>query len=394
MNRFKKNYRAYILVFIGWLLLGLIILLFGQGMAEGLSVWEFVQLYGTYFFLFLLILYLNSLVLLPRLYYAHRKAVYFVVLVVLASLVVFYFKPFDSLVQQLRYKTRPYWEKKFMKEIKRRNDSRDSLSMDFNRFPGERRVHMPDARPAPPFPRYDGRPDLVGLLIFFFLIGSSLAIESSRRLAKSEQKRLLAEAEKTKAELAFLKAQVNPHFLFNTLNNIYSMSLVQKEETPDAIMRLSNIMRYVTDSSGIEYIGLEDELKFIDDYIFLNKLKGGRQLEIAYRLEGDPDGKEIAPLLLISFIENAFKYGISKRGKSPIRIQIAITDHWLKMVVTNKVILSKDKMTENTGVGIGNTKKRLDTLYAGKYRLDIVDANGEFQVALEIPLVIKLRHEN
>ncbi|WP_447639820.1 MULTISPECIES: sensor histidine kinase [Chitinophagaceae] len=395
MNRLKNNYREYVLVFIGWLLLGLIILLFGREMAEGLSVWHFAQLYCTYFFLFLLILYLNSIVLLPKLYYANKKVGYFIVVLLMGLLVALYFKPFENLIQQVRHKTRPYWESKFMYEMRDGGRFHDSVVGRFHEEPPFLREHNPGRMPGrPPFDHPEQRPDFVSLLIFLFLVGSGFAMESNKRLTKSEQERLRVEAQKTKAELAFLKAQVNPHFLFNTLNNIYSMSLMQKEETPDAIMRLSNIMRYVTESSDVEFIELEDELHFVADYIYLNELKAGSKLELTYRINGDAMGKEIAPLLLISFIENAFKYGISKREVSPILIQIDIDNNWLYMTVSNKIFLSKDKMTENTGVGIGNTRKRLDTLYPGRYKMEILEKEGQFVVQLDVPLVIQKQNEN
>jgi len=388
MNRLKKNYKEYLFVLLGWILLGAIILLFSRGMAEGLSVWGFVQLYCTNFFLFLVILYLNSIVLLPRLYYNNKKILYFIVLTIIGASVVFYFKPFDNLIHEVRVKTRPYWEKKFLEHARRDKVLRDSVRIDERHFSfREMERGRGDRRADGVFSHSESRPDLVSLMVFLFLVGSGFAVESNRRLALSEQKRLLAESEKTKAELSFLKAQINPHFLFNTLNNIYSMALMQKEETPDAVMRLSNIMRYVTESSDMEYIGLEDEIDFIADYIFLNELKAGKQLQLDFQVNGDPKGKEIAPLLLISFIENAFKYGISKREPSPILIRMDISDGLLRMEVANKIFLSKDKMTENTGVGIENTRKRLATLYTGKYRLDIEQKENEFRINLEVPLV-------
>lgn len=404
MNRLKNNYKEYLVVLVGWLLLGVIVLLFARGMAEELSVWEFTKLYVIYFFWFLLILYLNSLVLLPKLYYASKKNIYFIVIAILGALVVFSFKPFEHMVQEVRQKAKPYWEKRFLKEMKNDPRFKDSIKFRFRDRemgppPNGDKSQNPNARRGgpPPFAHpdeHEPRPDFVSLIIFLFLIGSGLALESNRRLTQSEQKRLLAEAEKSKAELSFLKAQINPHFLFNTLNNIYSMALVQKEETPDAIMRLSNIMRYITESTDIDIIGLEDEIDFISDYIYLNELKGGRQLDLAYKVNGEPKGKEIAPLLLISFIENAFKYGISKREPSPIVIQIDIVEGFLKMMVSNRIFQSKDKMTENTGIGIENTRKRLETLYPGKYHLSLENDGNVFIVNLDIPLVINIRDEN
>ncbi|PZP48495.1 MAG: hypothetical protein DI598_09865 [Pseudopedobacter saltans] len=411
MNRLKNNYKEYLLVLIGWLLLGVIVLLFARGMSEGLSIWEFAKFYCIYFSGFLVILYINSLLLLPKLYYKSKKWAYFTIILVLGILVAFWLKPFEHMIQEVRKRTMPYWEKRWLNEMKNSGRLKDSAMFRF-REGTQRGMQPPPPRDGEPMMRNDrhdgpkegGPPfrhledhkqlDFISLIIFFFLIGSGLAVESSRRLAQSEQKRLLAEAEKTKAELSFLKAQVNPHFLFNTLNNIYSMALVQKEETPDAIMRLSNIMRYVTESSDIDFIGLGDEIDFVSDYVYLNELKGGRQLDLDYSVNGDVIGKEIAPLLLISFIENAFKYGISKREKSPIVIRIDVVEGFLKMMVSNKIFQSKDKMTENTGIGIENARKRLETLYAGRYHLNLRVEENVFIVNLDIPLVINKQDED
>src|SRR4029078_3784733 len=133
-----------------------------------------------------------------------------------------------------------------------------------------------------------------------------------------------AEADKANAELSFLKAQVNSHFLFNTLNNIYSLAITKNENVADAVMKLSNIMRYVTDDANEDFVSLEKELDSISNYVSLQRLRLGNKATINFIIEGDIHDKQIAPLILMPFVENTFKHGISYASASTIDIKITI----------------------------------------------------------------------
>ena len=223
----------------------------------------------------------------------------------------------------------------------------------------------------------------VFLLIFVFSTG----IKVINQWLRSEQRNKEIAHEKLQAELSFLKAQINPHFLFNTLNNIYALASSQSEQTAPAVMKLSSIMRYVLTEARNDMVPLEKEIQFTTHYIELQKMRLTDRSSIDFTVKGDPLGRQIAPLLLLPFVENACKYGISTRERSPIRILLEIKKDSMYFSVTNhKHINTSLKMTDNTGIGIHNTRRRLDLLYEDRYQLTIDDAPVEFTVHLNIPV--------
>jgi LytS/YehU family sensor histidine kinase len=198
----------------------------------------------------------------------------------------------------------------------------------------------------------------------------------------SEQRMVKAESEKVSAELSFLKAQINPHFLFNTLNNIYMLSVMSSEHTSESIMKLSNIMRYVTDDVMQDFVPLSNELKCISDYIDLQKLRLGKQTTLDFKITGKVNNQQIAPLIMMSFIENTFKYGISKKEKSTILINIAVGEKTVSFHSENSIFNRQN--TERSGIGLANTKQRLQLLYPRKHILRIDDSDGIFRVDLTL----------
>lgn len=194
------------------------------------------------------------------------------------------------------------------------------------------------------------------------------------------------EAARARAELAYLKAQINPHFLFNTLNSIYSLAIIQHEKTADAVVKLSNMMRYILNESETEYTDLRKEISYIGNYIDLQKMRFGEAFKLTYETKGDFSGKKIEPLILISFIENAFKYGINAEEESDIRIRVEITEPLLHLYVYNRKVKIND-LPENTGgVGLKNTRERLNILYPDAHSLEIQDEPGYYEVKLTIEL--------
>jgi two-component system, LytTR family, sensor kinase len=223
----------------------------------------------------------------------------------------------------------------------------------------------------------------VFLLVFVFSTGINVI---NQWLHSEQQNKEIANG-KLKAELSFLKAQINPHFLFNTLNNIYSLATDQSEHTAPAIMKLSNIMRYVLTEARNDMVPLEKEIQFTTNYIELQKMRLTDKSIIDFTVKGDPFGRQIAPLLLLPFVENAFKYGISTRERSPITILFEIKEDSLYFSVSNhKHINTTLKVADNTGIGINNTKRRLDLLYNDQCALTIDNTANEFIVHLKIPV--------
>ncbi|MFN8296845.1 MAG: histidine kinase [Chitinophagales bacterium] len=195
-----------------------------------------------------------------------------------------------------------------------------------------------------------------------------------------------AEEEKYKAELSFLKAQINPHFLFNTLNGIYTLAVKKSENTAPAIMRLSSIMRYVINEARFNYVDVEKELKYITDYIDLQKMRLSGAIQVDFLIDAEQKNYKIAPLILIPFIENAFKHGISTEDNCTIKIHIIIKNANLDLLVENKKYNTILRDEEKSGIGMDNTKKRLMLLYADKHTLQIKDTNENYSVHLNVLL--------
>ncbi len=247
----------------------------------------------------------------------------------------------------------------------------------------------------PPFgssrPRFFRRqlPVLVDLAdhLFVFLVVLFLAL-----LLKIRARWIKAEEEKLHAELAYLKTQINPHFLFNTLNSIYAMALGRSEQTAGAIVRLSSMMRYVLTDTGREKVGLKQEIAYLIDYIELQKTRYEGTLYVEFSVNGDPADKKLVPLLLIPFVENAFKFGVNPEEPSTITIHIDIDDHQLILLVANKKVAPSPPSDRSrpsdlgarptAGLGIKNTRQRLQLLYPGQHTLEIKDDNKDFTVSL------------
>ena len=191
--------------------------------------------------------------------------------------------------------------------------------------------------------------------------------------------------EKLNTEIAFLKAQINPHFLFNTLNSIYSLSLSHSDEAPEAILKLSGMMRYAVSETTHQYVPLEKEIDYITDFIELQKLRLTAGVKMHYNFTGTCTGMQIAPLLLIPFIENAFKYGVNSEESSEINVNIKVAGSELEMQVDNRKVNIRN-IDKSMGLGIANTRKRLQLIYPGKHALNITDDEKDFKVTLKISL--------
>ena len=203
------------------------------------------------------------------------------------------------------------------------------------------------------------------------------------------QKELLEkEKQKAEVELKALKAQINPHFFFNTLNSIYSMALDKDARLPGTVLQLSELMRYFIYGSKDNFISLEKELIVVNDYIALQKIRSGEQLSVQINKDGEVSEQKIAPLLLITFLENAFKHGAKGSSENTfIRLDIKVERDKLNFVVeNNKGIIDEVNIGEYNGLGLENVKRQLELLYPGKHLLNIKDQPDRFTVALQLSL--------
>ncbi len=196
---------------------------------------------------------------------------------------------------------------------------------------------------------------------------------------------LRVQQEKITAELQLLKAQVHPHFLFNTLNNIYSFSLDNSPKTPELILKLSSLLSYMLYDCKTDQVRLEKEVEIMKNYLDLEKERYGSTIEIAWSVRGEIKEKYIAPLLLLPFLENAFKHGASEQIEKPwLGVDIAVKNDMLFC----KIVNSKNEYVQKSenGIGVHNVKKRLELLYQNKHELTITDEGNLFVVAMVIDL--------
>lgn len=294
-----------------------------------------------------LLFYLNYYYLVPKLYFTKKFVAYFFIL--FSLLLIFLFMPGDlfSFGNSIRFR------------------------------PPNHHPSFPPPEQNPVFNRHF-RHIFFPFLMLVFL---SLILKIQSRLKESEGKKLTA-------ELLLLKAQINPHFLFNTLNGIYALALERSEKTPSAILRLSGLMRYVTTEATNDWVPLEKELNYIVDYVELQLLRLGETIEVDFSIKNESNGRVIAPLILISFIENAFKHGIGPSGEAKIRIEISADQNELSLKTSNQIFPNSSALEwEKNGLGINNTSERLQRIYAGKHKLEIKDMDQSFQVDLKINLL-------
>jgi two-component system, LytTR family, sensor kinase len=342
---------APVLVHIaGWVLFFTLILAFigitGDPLETILSIPFLV------FFLVYMIIFYGNAWLLEN-FYNRANMFWYILIVAVSFSLVYMLEPFDQLIHHSIHNGRP--------------------------------VHHPPGMPPPP-PSGEGPQgppvDIVSLILFVTTLSLSTVATIMKHYRLSRENTERASAERTKAELSFLKAQVNPHFLFNTLNNIYTLTLSKSDKAPEAVRKLSEIMRYVTDDSSRDYVPLENEIACARDYIDLQRLRLNEKTRVTFIVDGNINDKHIAPLIFMTFIENAFKYGISAHEASEIEIRINASDNGIHFFCRNTVFPKKLEVPA-IGMGIANVRKRLEHVYPGKHKL-IIDQNRIYSVDLRL----------
>ena len=233
------------------------------------------------------------------------------------------------------------------------------------------------------------------------LIGTAVMIRLIKRWWLKQQETEQVAREKTKAELQLLKAQVHPHFLFNTLNNIYFFSLSRSPKAPEMITKLSGLLHYILNECSQTLVSFDKEIKMIQDYLSLEKIRYGDDMNMSVELPSNPTNVMIAPLLLIPFIENSFKHGASKMLSHPyVSIRITVENNILHFFISNSRPHEEDSIGAKTympnspelralkqgNIGLKNVRKRLELLYPSDHELNIIEEPGSFTVYLKIKL--------
>ncbi|WP_224999095.1 sensor histidine kinase [Cesiribacter sp. SM1] len=244
----------------------------------------------------------------------------------------------------------------------------------------------PEGTPPTGF-RFDINPVL--LLATLLVLGISTTIKVVQKWQKDTVIRQTLEKQKISTELSFLKAQINPHFFFNTLHSIYALTHMDVETAREALYTLSRMMRYVLYETQSGNTLLSKEIEFLEDYIKLMQLRLTEKVQVAFEKPQSFQDVRIAPMLFLPFVENAFKHGVSAIHASSIRIVIFQNEQSLKLEVCNTLLPEKRVVLEDSsGIGLVNTRRRLDLLYADKYHLLINERSpkNEYQVYLTLDL--------
>ena len=226
------------------------------------------------------------------------------------------------------------------------------------------------------------------LILAILVVGVGTAVKLVSQWLNEESRRKDLEKEQLKTELALLRHQVSPHFFMNTLNNIHALIDINAEDAKDTIIKLSTMMRYLLYETAQGKTTLKKEVAFIESYIALMKLRFPENVSVSLKVPDKIRDIEIPPMLLISFLENAFKHGVSYQAQSFVHVSIDLTDHQLKCIIRNSKFENIDKeKVENSysGIGLANIKQSLKLLFGNDYTLTINENGKEYEVQLIIP---------
>jgi LytS/YehU family sensor histidine kinase len=226
--------------------------------------------------------------------------------------------------------------------------------------------------------------DLTVIVMLVLMLFANLGIKLYFKQRRDQLQLAKLEKQNLEQQLEYLKYQLNPHFLMNTLNNIHALVDIEPEEAKHSIVELSKMMRYVLYEGAKSSVPLQKDIEFLRNYVTLMKLRYTDKVSIRFDVPDDITNKMVPPMLLITFVENAFKHGVSYRNPSFIDIHITTSGDTLAFVCRNS---KTDKEPDlEGGVGLKNTRQRLDLIYGNDYRLDIDDGEDTYEVTLELKL--------
>lgn len=346
--------------------------------------WDEVFFVWGKFSIFLLLFLIHNFLLAPLLIHRHKRVVYFSVMtVVMAGFIVF------------QCTTRPNVIEKRMR-FHQRMEQRDNFPPDFEDFEKFEKFHKRgphnddmhkggprmERRHTPPL--FVGEHDVLSIVVLLLMFGANLGTKYYFRSRSDQRKLEDLEKQNLEQQLEYLKYQINPHFFMNTLNNIHALVDIDPSKAQETILELSKMMRFVLYEGDKRGVPLTKEFEFIRTYTKLMQLRYTDKVKITVDVPEEAPDVTIPPLMLISFIENAFKHGISYQHDSFIDIKLELKDNNLLFTCRN----SKAEMPnqEKGGVGLANVKQRLDLLYDKNYTLQIKDEADIYIVELKLPL--------
>lgn len=352
MPAFSKTFRLTIIIHL-LIMLGLLLLLLQPLKWDVNLPTEYWVRQSVLFCLWVILFYVNSGILVPKLLFKNKPALFVLSItssVILIILIIYLLEIWLTLPNLMHKAFRP----------------NDPIKPGF---------HLP-------------RFDIVMLLTTILVIGVSTIITLIQKWRKDADIRYVLEQEKIRSELSFLKAQINPHFFFNTLHSIYALTTINVDKAREALYTLSHMMRYVLYDTESGLTLLSKEIGFIQDYIKLTRLRLTDNVKITFDHPEKLKEVSIAPMLLLPFVENAFKHGVSTLQTSNIKISINQKENGLDVEISNSVFKEKRSvLEESSGIGLVNTRRRLELLYSNQYELTVNQTENEYRVILNLQLL-------
>jgi len=368
----ERKYKGFVLHFILWG--GLLLLNFFIFGMPGLELDFTFPLLS--WLIYLLLFYLNYSLYVPKFLFKKKYVLYGIVMVMTFGMAVYSKTKIDNHFFKERIQDPEKW--------------RQNLNHEFGPkppFEGDSFVPKPPGgEPPKRILNLRVQPFVITSILQLTLIFlASISLRFIKKWQDDEKIKEAIEKEKISTELLFLRQQINPHFLFNAINSIYSLSISQKPETSDAIIKLSAILRYMLYETDKQMVGLDNEIQAIKNYIELQKLRLTEKVKLSFMLNGNPGSYKVVPLIMLPLIENAFKHGVDNANDSFIDILIEISDGNLILSIKNKIVFKKQSL-ESSGIGIKNILRRLELLYTGTYIFESAPDGEVFKVYLKIKL--------
>lgn len=362
------KYTEPLLILVLWIAIMAVPLLVFQ--SNGTFLWS--KIVGAWLNVlpFFILFIINHYFLIPLFLFRHKKTTFFIAAIILTlgvSFSLYYFDPIRSLENN-------HHENMQLPPHPQRLDQANMPKM---MPPPPNHNQQPSPFPYPPY--------VNSFIICILVIGFSTGLRMVLRWSKLEKERTLLEKENVQNQLAFLRNQVSPHFLMNTLNNIHVLIDIDTEEAKDAVIKLSKLMRHLLYDSEATLVSMDKEFDFITSYINLMKLRVSDKVNISLNIPTELPSKKIPPLLFTSFVENAFKHGISYQKPSYIDINFSVIDGFLTFEIRNS-IHNTEKDDSPSGIGIPNSVKRLNILYGDSYTLNTEDNKTDYKLELTIPI--------
>lgn len=323
-----------------WFLTLLLLSILGRG---NLSFWFTLSYQLVNILFYVIIVYFNLFYLIPN-YLTKKRFLTYALLLIVSSIVI---TPLQVIADYFLFANRPALQRE--------------LLINFNYY----------------------------FLLTFFIAGSSTVVKIITDWARHLRERQVLETQTMQSELKFLKSQINPHFLFNTLNNLYALTLKKSDKSPEIVLRLSEMMRYMLYECNEKRVLLSKEVNYIKNYLELEKLRQGKNVEIDFTVEGEVSDQMIAPLMFIPFLENSFKHGLSNQiTKGFVNIRLTIENKKVLFFIENSKpeTLPKQDHRPSGGIGLVNIHRRLNILYPNNYDLKIEDTPKAYAVRLELEL--------